>query len=604
MNRVLGFWMGMALCVLCGASAWSGEALRWSTYVTAGTVRALASDTTERVTALESLREMRVERVILEVYRGGTELEADELILLRDFLEGQGFEVIGGIATVPGPNFGVEADVGLHWLNFQAEKTQRDLTRVVRRAAAIFDTFIVDDFLCSGDTSAESAAVKGERAWGDYRMDLMTATSRRVFLEPAREVNPTIHMIVKFPQWYDRFHLFGYDVERLPQLYDQVWVGTETRGSRTQRYGFVQPYEGFVNYRWLRALSGAKIGGAWFDYGDCGEHEFEEQAWQSVLAGAPEIVMFSFAGLRKGHPDHARIVANGARLEQLAAAVAETPVTGIPTYKPPHSDAGGDLYAMDFIGMLGVPIVPTPTFPENSERVFLLTQSARDKAIVEKLDGAENLRTVVMTTGFLAQAADQENLLARAGVAAPRLGEKLRAKAILIDGTPQAITPELRMATRLETTGAKVLLEARADGATIPYLTQHDFNGVRYIVLNSHTFSDADFKAVGEVLLAPRALGMLETPQAWTNTLRTALSGARNDRFPDGALLDAPARVTFQPVGDGWFLQNYHNEAVDITLKLSKSQALHDGFSGKTLGAPAPIFQATIAPRSRLWLMP
>jgi len=278
--------------------------LRLSTYVVASTAEELAGDNVLLEKAIGILRGLGVTKVYLEIYRGGLTVNTTSLTHLRDFFQEHGLAVAGGIATVPGGDFGVPANCGLEWFNFQNEKTQRDLERVVRSAATVFDEFIVDDFLCTTDRSAESDAARRGRSWTEYRRDLLTALSWKTFIAPAKEVRPGIRMIIKYPQWYDRFHLFGYDVEREPQLFDAVWVGTETRGANTPRFGYVQPYEGFVNYRWLAAIAGQKIGGAWFDHYDCDPQDFIDQAWQTVLAGAREIVLFNYADLAAGHPGH------------------------------------------------------------------------------------------------------------------------------------------------------------------------------------------------------------------------------------------------------------------------------------------------------------
>ena len=605
-RNVLGLgWIGVLFVAVGPPWAMAQDApLRFSVYATSGSVHRMASEESERQRALDVFTRLGVDGIYIEVYRGGDIVSPEELVFLRDFFAAQGMRVVGGIATVPGGDFGVEADVGLHWFNFQNAKTRRDLEGVMRASAPIFDTFIVDDFLCSGDRSAESDAARGARSWGDYRRDMMTTVASETILRPAREANPDITMIVKFPQWYDRFHLFGYDVTRMPQLFDRVWVGTETRGARTQRYGFVQPYEGFVNYRWIRALSGNKIGGAWFDHGDCGPHDFIEQAWQSVLAGAPEIVFFCYGDIAGGHPDHERLREAAPDLQRLAQAVRETPVTGIPAYKPPHSDAGGDLYVMDFTGMLGVPLVPTPVFPEGSPRVFLPTQAAADPDVAGKITAAEGPETLVMTAGFLAALNDDATVLEWAGVGKPSAGAPLDASAIIADGRETPIAPALRLAGNLEVNGATVLLEAVAGEQRVPYLTVHECGGRRVVVFNNHTFSQADFDAVGEVLLAPRDLGMLELPQAWVDTLRRELSGWAGNDFPDGAVLSAPARVTFQPVGAGWFVQNYHDEDTAVHLSFPRELALQDGFTGASAGSPGAEYEHVLPPRSRLWLTP
>ena len=71
----------------------------------------------------------------------------------------------------------------------------------------------------------------------------------------------------------------------------------------------------------------------------------------------------------------------------LAAAVARQPVTGVASYKPANSDAGGDLYINDFVGMLGIPLVPTSTFPKDADAIFLPTQAAKDEAVVAQSCG-------------------------------------------------------------------------------------------------------------------------------------------------------------------------------------------------------------------------
>ena len=331
---------------------------------------------------------MGITKVYIEVYRGGHTVSVCHLAWVRDWLRGKGLDIVGGIATVPGPDFGVRQEGPLDWFNWQDPKTQNDLRKVIVATAGLFDTFIVDDFLCTGDVSEQSQVARGDRTWSVYRRALLTEVAQRVLVAPAKQVNPTITMIVKYPQWYDRFHLFGYDTETLPRIFDQVWVGTETRGRTTRRFGFVQPYEGFVNYRWLAGIAAHNVGGAWFDHGDCGEHDFLDQAYTSVLAGARELVLFNLGDVVAGHPDHKELIAQFDQLADLAVFVRTRPVTGIPAYKPPNSDPGGDMYLMDFLGMLGIPIVPVYQFPEEAPVVLLPTQAASDPDLLTHVHNA------------------------------------------------------------------------------------------------------------------------------------------------------------------------------------------------------------------------
>lgn len=557
------------------------QELRLGTYITAHSVANLLSTEEGRREALSLFRANGITKAYIEVYRGGLVVPEDILVAARDFFRNYGIDVVAGIATVPGGDFGVRQEGRLGWFNWQNEKTQQDLLQVVRSTARLFDVFIIDDFLCTADTSAESKAAKGDKSWSQYRMDLLSGLSESLFIKPAKEVNPGITMIIKYPQWYDRFHLFGYDVVREPKLFDKVWVGTESRGQYTQRYGFVQPYEGFVNYRWLAAISGEKIGGAWFDHGDCDADDFIEQAYQTVLAGAKEIVIFHYGALVQGHPGHQYLRRQFGHLADLAKAVAENPVTGVYGYKPPNSDAGGDLYIMDFIGMLGIPLVPTPVYPDNADVIFLPTQAGADPDLYAKAHkSTENGATIILTAGLLSTADDGGKLAQMAGITYPQKPVRERT-------TPVAVETEFAV------DGAKVLLSINHMGRSIPLLTQKD----NVFVLNTHTFSQADFDAVGEVLLCPRPLGLLEIPRDWANTLRKTFSEKLKYN------LDAPTRIALQPLGDaGWVVHNYNREEKVISLQADGLTSLVNGFTGEDVPVADGKVELQLPPRSRIWL--
>jgi len=561
--------------LLVGGLAGAAEDLRLSVYATAGTVVKLADEEAARDEALAKMRWLGITRVFVEVYRSGLVVPPEKLEAVRDFFRENGIGVAGGIATTPGEGFGVEADVGLHWFNYQAPETREALERVMRQSAPLFDTFIVDDFLCTGDKSEISDKARGDRSWSQYRRDLMVEVSRKVIIEPAKEVNPDIDLIIKYPQWYDLFHKFGYDVARQPAMFDGVWVGTETRGATTQRYGFVQPYEGFINYRWIAALSGGKIRGAWFDHGDCGDFDFLDQAWQSVLAGAPELMIFNLGNVLKGHPDHARLREDWPKLEKLAAAMRENPVVGPVGYKPPNSDAGGDLYIMDFIGMLGVSLVPSPVFPEDAETIFLPTQAAADPDIAKKVKAALAAgKNIVMTAGFVSKVPGMAEL---AGLKGPVALKPMKTDEEGLD-----------LAADLTVDGAEVLLQAPVEGRNVPFLTRRG----NVTVLNTRTFSQADFDAVGEVLLSPRDLGIVHLPEEWLKIIRTA--------FGHGAdwMFHAPARVTCQKLGpSGWVIQNYNDSAAECGFGFAKPVNLQAALTGEPLDR---LF--TLPARGRLWV--
>ncbi len=568
--------------------------LKLSVYITAHTVERLLATTEGRREAISLMRANGITKVYIEVYRSGLVVSPELLGQVTNYFEQNGFEVVGGIATVPGKDFGVKQEGQLGWFNWQNSKTQQHLKQVMLDAAPHFDTFIVDDFLCTGDTSLESKAAKGEHSWSEYRRQLLTELATSIFIEPAKSVNPDIHMIIKYPQWYDRFHMFGYDVESGPKLFDEVWVGTETRGQYTQRFGFVQPYEGFVNYQWIASIAGNKIGGAWFDHGDCDPQDFIEQAYQSVLAGANELVIFNYGSFVNGYAGHHLLRMDFEKLAGLAKALKTSPVVGIPSYKPPHSNAGSDLYIMDIIGMFGIPLTPVSSYPESSETFFLPTQAAADPDIVTRvLESHGQGKRIIMTAGFLSAVDDQGKLAELAGILKPKI-QALSADQIIIDGEGVVLERPLDMEADIVINDADILLEARVDDFLIPFLTQS--NDKQIYVLNTHTFSEADFKAVGEVLLCPRPLGLLDLPQSWANTIRSVFNHQLD------AMLDAPTRVTMQPLENGSIvLHNYNRKEVEVQLSGLNESKFVDLFQNQELNIDSGSTTIKMKPRSRIW---
>ena len=112
---------------------------------------------------MDLLKRFGITKLYVEVYRGGTVVEKSLLERVRDGFTANEIEVAGGIATISGCDFGVRQVDPLTWFNWQNEKTRRDLERVVRMAVQVFDEFIVDDFLCTGDVSEQSEQVRGDR---------------------------------------------------------------------------------------------------------------------------------------------------------------------------------------------------------------------------------------------------------------------------------------------------------------------------------------------------------------------------------------------------------------------------------------------------------
>jgi hypothetical protein len=381
-------WLLLALVGPAGAS------LRLSVYATAGDVNRYLATPEGRERGVETLRRFRSTRIFLEGRRGDEYVPPATLSELRRYFEARQIRTTGAIATVPGKQFGVRQNEKLGWLNWEAEKTRRDVAQFFTENAAVFDEIMVDDFYCTGDTTPESERARGGRSWGQYRQDLLVS-----LIEPLMR-RPGARLILKYPQWYDRFHRFGYDPERMSALVDEVWVGTEVRNPETPRMGYVQPTEGYINFRWLRSVAGAKVKGAWFDHIECTAQNFVDQAWQSVLAGAEELTLFHLGDLMEGHPGHAPFLEAWPEMVKLAASVQGREARGVAFYKPVGSDGDGDLYLMDYLAMLGVPVVPVSRYPAEAPAVVLGAQAAADPRLREHLQRHRGA-TIVVTPALV-----------------------------------------------------------------------------------------------------------------------------------------------------------------------------------------------------------
>ncbi|MBK9139870.1 MAG: hypothetical protein IPM17_14060 [Verrucomicrobia bacterium] len=554
----------LAMVVLAAgllASQWGvraeAAALRISVYATADDVLRHLAPTDQRDATLAKLRPLGVSRVFLEGRRGDEYVPPRVLAEVRDWLAGQGIASAGGIATVPGNTFGTRQNEGLGWLNWEDPRTRRDVAGFFSENADVFDEVIVDDFFCTGDTSPASDAARAGRPWSQYRRDLLVSLIEPMIVQPARARRPDIRLIIKFPQWYDRFHLFGYDPERMAPPFDRVWVGTEARNPLTRRMGYVQPTEGYMNFRWLHSVCGEKTVGAWFDHIECTAENFVDQAFQSVLAGASELTLFRLGDIVGDHPGDALLARRLPDLFDLAQKVKGQTRRGIAFYKPPNSDADDNLYLADYLGMIGLPILPTADWPANAAAVFLGAQAAADPEVVGKLRGVlDRGGTVVVTPAFLRRVGERVQLLAGVAVGPePQAGE---VATLGIGAAVHSLAHPLDVDLALEGRSARVRISGRAAGGTCPVLTERRESRGRFIVLNARTFSEADFRAANEWLLSPKPLGWSQLPAAVANEVRTRLTAPLRLR------LAAPGGVGVYRFTAGTAMHNFRDQTVEV----------------------------------------
>jgi hypothetical protein len=282
--------------------------------------------------------------------------------------------------------------------------TQEHLQEIFEYTASLFDEIMIDDFLFTDCQCDECKDARGDKSWADYRCDLMVDVSRRRILAPARKVNADVKIIIKYPQWYDNFHNRGYEVVRQSADYDRIWVGTETRDPNSQRWGRKAQYEAYFIMRWLGEIGGAKTGGGWFDPYGTHENTYVEQARQTVLADAKEMLLFCYGSLQEntGPANVATLRTEIPGLFRLARLVRGKPLRGIAAPKPPNSDAHSEQYVYDFVGMLGLPLVPTAEIRADDKAAFLPVHALKDPALDSKLRKLLAVGAPVLVTDGLA----------------------------------------------------------------------------------------------------------------------------------------------------------------------------------------------------------
>jgi hypothetical protein len=376
------FLAGLTLFVGMLAPARPLQAVDWSTLFTAQDVRDHLSTGQGRAQALEFCRKMGIHKVYVETFRDAYQADEQTLRTARDFFRQAGLKVSGCVTTT---RFGKPTtgwDVGACYTN---RANQQHLASLFAFTAKLFDEIMIDDFFFTDCECSECAAAKGAMSWRQYREKLMLQVSRDCVLGPARRVNPRVKIILKYPQWYDKFQERGYVVDKETELYDRIWVGTELRDPSSDEWGHTQQYEGFFIYRWLNDIGGEKTGGGWFDPYGTNPTLYLDQAYVSVLAGAPEIMLFHYGALSSPEfqPQAAIFAQHRAELESLNELVAGW--SGIPAYKPPSSDPGNEAYIFDQIGMLAVPLVPTAKFPEGARAALFTNHALEDAEFVPEL---------------------------------------------------------------------------------------------------------------------------------------------------------------------------------------------------------------------------
>lgn len=382
------------------------DLLKISTLFTAQDVRDHLSNDDGMNNAIKWCKDTGVTHVFIETFRDNYTAQRNALENAQKRFKAEGFEVSGCVT----PTKVGKLSTGWTAISCYTNKgTQDEIKRIFEYSASIFDEIMIDDFLFTDCQCDECKTARGEQSWVDYRCDLMVnKVSRELIIAAARAVNPDVKIIIKYPQWYDKFHDRGYEVVRQSADYDKTWVGTEIRDFEDKRWGGKVQYEAYYIMRWLGEIGGAKTGGGWFDPFGTTQNTYLEQARQTVLADAKEMLLFCYSALLRGTgPANVQALRKEIPgLFKLAAIVRDKPIAGLMAAKPPNSDAHKEQYVYDFVGMLGLPLVPTAKIDPGAKAAFFPVHSLKDPQFKDKLEKMLAADKPVLLTDGLAKRLD------------------------------------------------------------------------------------------------------------------------------------------------------------------------------------------------------
>lgn len=262
-----------------------------------------------RAKAVAWWKKHRIKKLWLESYRHGRSVSSELLAEERDAFRAEGFGVCGMITptslSVPTP----KQKEGKFWITCWSDPVARERIREeCARAARLFDTVILDDFMFSmcNDKCARCTADKAARKiddWGEYRRELLFEVCERDILPTVRTANPKSHFIIKYPCWYRDIWHNGYDYAqrgyspvRQAELFGECWIGTETRDANPE------PLQACWIAAWMDAITGGRCGGGWYDPLDCSPEKFVEQARYTILGGMKESIIHCYDYLLSEDP--------------------------------------------------------------------------------------------------------------------------------------------------------------------------------------------------------------------------------------------------------------------------------------------------------------
>ena len=346
-----------------------------------------------------------LDKIYLETHREDIDIDKEQIVMIKNFLESKGVEVSGGITTVT-PDFkGAQGGKRrlFNTMCYTDPAMREKVKEISEYTASLFDEVILDDFYFTNCSCESCIKAKGDRDWVNFRKELMMDVSKNLIVNPAKKVNPKVKMVVKYPNWRESYHFTGYLPKEEQDIFDATYIGTETRSPKYAD----QHLPEYLSYSLVRYMENAwpgKNGGGWFDIFQCWSSDrYLEQGYLTAFAKAKELMHFEWSNLI----DNRFVGGMGIQLKKIDDMLDDVGnPTGVATYIPYESS--GENHIEMRLGMIGIPIEATPNFPSNKKNILLTGSSAYDKDVVKKLsEYVKNGGEAVITTGFLKKCGDE-----------------------------------------------------------------------------------------------------------------------------------------------------------------------------------------------------
>ncbi len=345
---------------------------------------------------------IHLSKVYLENHRSVVDIPVERMKHVKKLFEDNGIEVSGGITSTVLVD-GIRKPAIFDSFCYTDPAHRAKYLQVVKELASVVDEIILDDFFFTSCRCEMCIEAKGKRSWKDYRLDLMEEFSKEI-VALAKEVNPNVNFIIKYPNWYESYQETGYNPGKQKDIFDMIYAGTETREPFYSSQ-HLQRYESYSIIRLFENTAPGRNGGGWIDQGGSSDNlnRWLEQADLTFYGKAKELMLFNFTHLI----DADALPPLGHRLYRTDKLVGMmgNPI-GVATWEP--FDADGEDQVYNYLGMEGTAIEPSPYFDENAPAVLLTQSSSCAPDAMEKLEAyVRKGGNAIVTVGFFHEMYDK-----------------------------------------------------------------------------------------------------------------------------------------------------------------------------------------------------